>query len=364
MSTAIYEVGADFGNWGSKAVRYRHDSNDVATTVIRNAVLPYDGSDDVLHELGLFGGAFGETTSRNGDVPTDSVRFSSGGQTWIVGDVAYDLGLTRDGATTFSRYGTEEWNILVAATFLQLYSKRSGAIALTFSLPVTAFRQDLHTEVAYELTKEPWQVEYEEKLLTYEVLPDMISVIPEGFGSLCYECLSESGKRFSNRELAEGRVAILDFGGFTFDINTYDGLGIGPVNDSFNSGLIHVRKRVNSAIKSRFRRDTDITSKQLDRIIRTKRYSQSGGDEVDVGDIVDRALAELMKVALDKWSIELGNGYDYDAVIITGGGGPIIGPLLEPQLNHSNVIIIPEGQAHLANAVGSLRHRRFMRLTA
>lgn len=363
MSTAIYEVGADFGNWGSKAVRYNHEDTDITTTVIRNAALQYDGSDDVLHDLGLFGGLFEGTTTQRGDPATDSVRFIMDDKQWVVGEAAYDLGLTRDGATTFSRYGTEEWYALVAATFIKLYSKRSGAIALTYSLPVTAFRQGLHEKVT-EWLLQPFQVVLDGKLLTYEVLPDMINGIPEGFGSLCYQCLSESGKRFSDRDLAGARVAVLDFGGFTFDITTYDALSVGPVNDSFSSGLIHVRKRVNQALKKRFGRDTDISSKDLDRTIRTKRYGQSGYAEEDVSDIVDAALAELMKVALDKWSIDLGNGYDLDAVIISGGGGPVIGPLLKPRLNHGNIIIIPEGQAHLANAIGSLRHRRFMRLTA
>jgi len=57
----------------------------------------------------------------------------------------------------------------------------------------------------------------------------------------------------------------------------------------------------------------------------------------------------------------VGGGADYDAVIITGGGGPVIGPLLEPQLGHGDVRIIKEGYAHLANALGALRHRQFKR---
>jgi short-subunit dehydrogenase involved in D-alanine esterification of teichoic acids len=50
-----------------------------------------------------------------------------------------------------------------------------------------------------------------------------------------------------------------------------------------------------------------------------------------------------------------------NTVIITGGGGPDIGLLLAPQLNHGDVRIIPEEEAHLANAWESLRHRKFKR---
>jgi hypothetical protein len=53
-------------------------------------------------------------------------------------------------------------------------------------------------------------------------------------------------------------------------------------------------------------------------------------------------------------------GVDYDTVIVTGRG-PVIGPLLAPQLNHGDVRIISEGEVHLANAWGSLRHRKLKR---
>lgn len=39
------------------------------------------------------------------------------------------------------------------------------------------------------------------------------------------------------------------------------------------------------------------------------------------------------------WQEELEGGADYDTVIVTRGGGPVIGPLLAPQLNHGDVRI-------------------------
>jgi hypothetical protein len=99
----------------------------------------------------------------------------------------------------------------------------------------------------------------------------------------------------------------------------------------------------------------------LDEVIRTKRYRHAGGDPDDVSNVVDAALVSLMKDALRAWQEELDGGADYDTVIISGGGGPVIGPLLAPQLGHRDVRIIPESEAHLANAWGSLRHRKFKR---
>ena len=130
MSSALYEVGGDIGNWGAKVVR------DGKSVVIRNVAVPYDGSDDALHALGLFG----SSPDDQNDALTESARIRIGDQEWVVGEQAYEIGVKSFERTTYSRYGTDEWYALVAAAFAKLYSKRSGMIALTFSLPVSQFR--------------------------------------------------------------------------------------------------------------------------------------------------------------------------------------------------------------------------------
>ena len=71
-SSAIYEVSLDPGNWGGKAAR------DGQVVVIRNAAMIDDGSDDELQ--GMFGGSAEETSSMDGEPPTESARISMGDQ--------------------------------------------------------------------------------------------------------------------------------------------------------------------------------------------------------------------------------------------------------------------------------------------
>ena len=349
MSSALYEVGGDIGNWGAKVVR------DGKSVVIRNVAVPYDGSDDALHALGLFGASSGEQN----DALTESARIRIGDQEWVVGEQAYEIGVKSFERTTYSRYGTDEWYALVAAAFAKLYSKRSGMIALTFSLPVSQFRAGRHPEIK-EMLAGAWEIEYEDRMLNYEVPADLVDMVPEGFGSLAYMCLAENGKKFVDRDLAGSRVAIFDFGGYTLDINTYNSLNLGPFNESITTGLINVRNEINRSLKRQYNRG-DVPGNILDDVIRTGQYRHAGGGPDDVSGIVDAALIGLMKDALRAWNEDLGSGADYDTVIISGGGGPVIGPLLAPQLNHGDIRIIPAGEAHLANAWGSLRHRKFKR---
>jgi hypothetical protein len=224
---------------------------------------------------------------------------------------------------------------------------------------VSQFRAGRHREIK-EMLIGAWDVAYEDRLLRFELQADTIDMVPEGFGSLAYLCLSPNGRSFADREMAEGRVVVFDFGGYSLDVMTYITLNLGPVNDTITTGIINVRSTINKALKSRYNRP-DVPTHILDEVIRTRHYKHAGGPPEPVGDVVDAALVNLTKDALKIWQEDLRGGVDYDTVIITGGGGPLIGPLLAPQLGHRHVQIIPEGEAHLANALGALRHRKFKR---
>lgn len=350
MSTALYEVGGDWGNYAAKSVRAGQ------TVIIRNVAMRYDGTDDEFRDLASMSGPNGH----HDEEATESARFFFGGHQWVVGEAAYELALRTYSATSYSRYGTDEWYALGAASFLKLYGKRSGTIALTFSIPVSQFRAGRRDEIR-EMLVGQWQIETDDnKQLVYEVPGEMIDIIPEGLGSLAYLCLAESGKSILDRQLMESRVVLFDVGGFTLDVLTFQGFKFGQYNESLTTGLLHVRSEVESALKRKYNR-TDIPDKILDEVLRTGMYQHAGHKPDNVKPIVEAAAIKLMKDALQIWQRDLGSGADYQTVIITGGGGPIIGPLLKPQLGHGDVRIIPAGQAHLANALGSLRRRNLIR---
>lgn len=352
MSTSLYEIGGDYGNWGAKVVR------DGLSVVIRNVAYRTNGSDDAIRNLDAFAGHF-NGAHQNG---TESARFIFGNQEWIVGEAAYEHNLKAQSETSYSRYGTDEWYALIAASFVKLYSKRSGTVALTFSMPVSQFRAGRKDEIKDMLVGE-WNVEIDGKRLSYEVMPEMLEMVPEGFGSLAYLTIADNCKKFADRTLTTNRIALFDFGGFTLDILTFEEFRPAAYNESLTSGLLDVRSKVNRELKRRYNRG-DVPDKILDEVIRTGQYKHSGFTPESVKDIVDDALVELMKDALRVWQQDLGSGADIDTVIISGGGGPILGPALMPQLRHGDVRIIPEGEAHLANATGALRFRKFRRAMA
>ncbi len=363
-SSGIYSVSIDPGNWGGKAV------TDEREVVIQNVAVPYDGGDNELDGLELFGGGI-DASFESGEPATESVliglRDGDKHSRWLVGAAAEQQMIRAYQQTTYSRYGTDEWYALVGSLLVKLYPHGGGAIALTISLPVSQIKAGRTHEIM-EMVTGVWQLEYEERSAgrkqwrnrNYEVRGDMVDVVPEGFGSLAYLCISPTGKMISDRDLASSRVVIFDFGGFTFDVMTFQALGKGPYNESVDSGLLHVRNGVEKEIMRRYNRGR-MRASDLDTIIRTRLYRHAGGRPEDVSDIVDGAVVRLVKDCLRIWREDLGSGADYDTVVITGGGGPVIGDLLKPQLGHQDIRIIPYGEAHMANVRGGLRYRKFKR---
>ena len=277
----------------------------------------------------------------------------NGGETLALGESAYELGRSQHQRVGYVRYDNPQFPWLVAGLLAKLYPSAGGDIALTFSLPVDAFGQ---AQSQIEKLSGHWQIEYNDGRqttnLNFNLEPD--NVVPEAFGSLCYFILAVDGSRFVDMEMAEGRVAVIDIGGYTTDVLTFDALEMGTVRSSVERGIINVREDVNAALKRQFRR-SDLSAPMLDQIVETGEYSHAG-EPHDVNQIVEDALWELTDGVLDVWQNQLESGVDYDAVVLTGGGAPLVSPSLLPQLRHGNIKCVPRDEAHLANAIGAYRY--------
>ena len=277
----------------------------------------------------------------------------NGGETLALGESAYELGRSQHQRVGYVRYDNPQFPWLVAGLLAKLYPTAGGDILLSFSLPVDAFGQ---AQEQVERLSGHWQVEYNDGRqttnLNFNLEPD--NVVPEAFGSLCYFILAVDGSRFVDMEMAEGRVAVIDIGGYTTDVLTFDALEMGTVRSSVERGIINVREDVNTALKRQFRR-SDLSAPILDQIIETGEYNHAG-EFHDVNQVVEDALWDLTDGVVDVWQNQLESGVDYDAVVLTGGGAPLVSPSLLPQLRHGNIKCVPRDDAHLANAIGAYRY--------
>jgi hypothetical protein len=285
-------------------------------------------------------------------------------QRWAVGDSAADLSRTPRAQVGYARYDSPDFQALVAGLLGEMYPTRGGTIALTFSLPVDGFGQA--AKQIHRLAG-TWDITVRGRKLTFELPANLMTPVPEAFGSVCYFMLSEDGARIVDLELAESRVAVIDIGGYTVDVLTFRELGLSPTYGSVERGVIQVKDDINRAIKHAYNRH-DLDPRDLDAILTPDRdgrhYYRHAGLWEDITSIVEEAVWELTTGVLNVWTNQLRGGVDYDAVIFTGGGAPVIRPFLEQQIQHGNILRVDDRQAHLANAIGAWRFAAFRRANA
>lgn len=281
----------------------------------------------------------------------------NGGERIAVGESAFALSRYQHERAGYARYTDTHYPTMVAGLLAKLFPD-GEEIALTMSLPVDGFGQAAGQKARLQ---GEWLVEYDNgggsREIRYFIRP--AHVVPEAFGSLCYFILSYDGQAFVDEQLAEGRVAVIDIGGYTTDILTFDALDMGGVYGSVERGIIEVRGDINTAIKRQFQR-SDLTTPQIDRImtpVEDGRYIYThAGVAHDVTEMVESALWTLTDGVLDIWHNRLEAGVDYDAIILTGGGSVPVGPSLLPKLEHGRILRPPEEHAKLANAIGALSY--------
>lgn len=286
------------------------------------------------------------------------------GERWAVGDSAADLSRTPRAQVGYARYDSPDFKALVAGLLGEMYPTRGGTIALTFSLPVDGFGQASRQVRRLAGT---WEVTVKGRQLTFELPAELMLPVPEAFGSVCYFMLSEDGTRIVDLELTEARIAVIDVGGYTTDMLTFRDLSLTPLAGSVERGVLQVREDINREIKHRFNRH-DLDPRDISTILKPDRvgryYYRHAGVLEDVTQIVEEAVWELTTGVLNVWTNQLRSGIDYDVVIFTGGGAPLVRPFLEKRIEHGNILRVDDAHAHLANAIGAWRFAAFRRANA
>lgn len=300
----------------------------------------------------------------NGFSSRDPLIIEIDGGRWAVGDSAADFSKNPNATVGYRRYDSPDYRVLIAGLLAELYPQRGGTVALTFSLPVDAFHL---AEQQRERLAGEWSFKARGRNLNFFLPYEYMTPVPESFGSLCWFLLSEDGRQIVDLDLAESRVAVIDVGGYTVDILTFRELDMMPVFGSVERGVLQIRADIDKAIKQRFNRHS-LDVRDIERIMIPasdgRNYYTHAGKPEDVTDIVERATAGLVRGVQDIWTGKLESGLDYDYVIFTGGGSPILRPYLERHIQHHNMLRVDDRWAFMANAVGAWRFNAFRRANA
>jgi len=285
----------------------------------------------------------------------EQARFSLNGETNII-LVQPDHVQVGEGAIRQSRFlhrredrqwvESPEWYILFLAALTELSGATAAELQIVTGLPV-AFYAD--RQVVRDRLLGEHRVRREGRHAQRFTVTDC-TVIPQPFGTLLSVCLDDRG-RVINLTLASGAIGVVDVGGKTTNLLSVNRLTeVSPETDSVAVGAWDVVRAIRTWLAERYPGLEELRDHQVVDAItacQVKYYGQS----VDLKAIVDETLDPLADQVVAAASQLWNGGATLDAILVTGGGGILLGPYIAHHFRHARVAEDPV----FANALGYWR---------
>lgn len=185
----------------------------------------------------------------------------------------------------------------------------------------------------------------------WEVTVSDIQIMPQPFGTFLALVLDEAGD-LCDPVLGRSRVGLIDIGFRTTDYLMLDGLEMVPARSlTRNTGMADVLLDVSRAIQARH--GIELDPHELDDAV-LRGAIRLSGKEVELTDLVDPLLRDHIQAIAGHATMLWGHGQGLQAILITGGGGQLLGPHFASLGPH--VRVVPN--ARFANATGYYRYGR------
>ena len=279
------------------------------------------------------------------------------GESFFVGELAEQQsrgrGFTLDPQQFVTKYARP-----LALTAIAPFVEDGNPVRLVTGLPISFFRKQ-RGALTQVLQKRHMValVDADGNRIEKNIQIDRVQVIPQPFGSVFNLMLNELGKPASQRFMTE-KVGVIDVGFRTADYTISDKTkylergslssdsGISAAYTAI-ANLLHEKSGVNVELYRLY----DAVSKGVIKI-RGKRY--------DLTKIVQKAFTHLAsKIAADVnrlWT----DDWDIDAIILTGGGGKVLAPYLQPLVEGEVIPLADEVDARMNNVSGYWKYGMHM----
>jgi len=254
------------------------------------------------------------------------------GKRYFIGDIAFKQSAPRV-TMSADRFTSAEGLALMMSALILLSNSQIEDIKLIAGLPVNEYSRlkDNYTGALqgshYCQLIDPDGQEND----FYRFNIEAAAVLPQPIGTLFNAVLDDSGA-LADKDLAAGRVAVLDIGKFTVDLALTDALQfVDRSSTGFNDiGLYDSFKDISLALKNK---GYDIPADSLEPYIR-------GSRQLDcLPEIQEQAFAaQAEKIAarvVNTWP----DLFSFDRVFITGGGALALGRYITTALSSDKVIV-------------------------
>ena len=281
--------------------------------------------------------------------PEEHLHIELDGESFFVGELAERQSHVRSFTLDQNQFITNFAKTMAMAALPRLTSP-NDSVNLVTGLPVSFYRR--HREELSGLllgTHSLVTLGASGSRHEMSVTVDQVRVIPQPFGSLFNLLMSETAELSDKRYMQE-KIGVVDVGFRTTDYTIsdktkYSGRGSG----SSESGIA----RAFAIIAAKLREQTGVDVELYRMYDAVARGSiKIRGKTIDLRPLTEKAFSKLASAIATEADRLWADDWDIDLIVVTGGGGAVLAPYLEPLLSGEVLALDPTADSRLNNVRG------------
>jgi plasmid segregation protein ParM len=271
------------------------------------------------------------------------------GEPFFVGELAERQSHVRSFTLDQNQFITNFAKIMAMAALSRLVSA-NDTINLVTGLPVSFYRRH-REELSGLLLGAHSLISLDSSGVRTEipVTINQVRVIPQPFGSLFNLMMGETAE-LSDKRYVQGKIGVIDVGFRTTDYTIsdktkYSGRGSG----SSESGIARAFAMI--AVKLLEQTGVDVELYRMyDAVARGS--IKIRGKTIDLRPLTEEAFSKLASAIATEVDRLWADDWDIDLIVVTGGGGAVLAPYLQPLLSGEVLAIDPTADSRLNNVRG------------
>ncbi|MDX1433850.1 MAG: ParM/StbA family protein [Gammaproteobacteria bacterium] len=271
------------------------------------------------------------------------------GESYFVGELAERQSHVRSFTLDQNQFITN-FSKTMAMSALSRLVQPNETVNLVTGLPVSYYRR--HREElsglllgSHVLTR----VDLAGKRHDIPLTVNQVRVIPQPFGSLFNLMLTDNAEVYDKRFVQE-KIGVIDVGFRTSDYTIsdktkYSSRGSG----STDSGIARAFSIISAKLREHTGVDVELY-RMYDAVARGT--IKIHGKTLDIKDLTEEAFSKLASAVATEVDRLWADDWDIDVIVVTGGGGAVLAPYLQPLLSGEVLSVDPTADSRLNNVRG------------
>ncbi len=287
--------------------------------------------------------------------PEEHLHIELDGESFFVGELAEHQSHVRSFTLDQNQFITNFAKTMAMAALSRLASP-NDSVNLVTGLPVSFYRR--HREELSGLLLGRHTLATLDANANRREIPltvNQVRVIPQPFGSLFNLMMGDSAE-LTDKRFAEEKIGVVDVGFRTTDYTVsdktkYSGRGSG----SSESGIARAFAMIAAKLLEQTGVDVELY-RMYDAVARGS--IKIRGKTIDLRPLTEEAFSKLASAVAGEVDRLWADDWDIDRIVVTGGGGAVLAPYLQPLLSGEVQPVDPTADSRLNNVRGYWKYGR------